>query len=517
VTTAAESAAGDAAAIAAGTPSHALMQRAGGAAATIIASRCRALLDAPVLVFAGRGNNGGDGWMVARALADTGARVHVIATGEPATNDARTEQLLSLPIVSTDEPASPPRLVIDALLGTGASGAPRGAEAACITRIDELARAGARVVSLDVPSGIDATTGEGTTTVRADVTLTFGSVKRGLLLRRECAGRIIALDIGLADAGDDVPLLVTAAWVRERLPSIAANAHKGLRKRVAIVGGAPGMAGAVILAARAAIRSGVGMVRAIVAPASLTAVQSAVPMAMAAPWPVAVDELDRTVIEWADALLIGPGLSATTQSRDLVELLLRRWRGAVVLDADALNVFRGKLSALGTALGTRPALITPHAGEMARLLSTGTDQVLARHFEVGCEVARRLGVAVLMKGVPTVISSPDGAQRLVSATGNPVLAAAGSGDLLAGIAVTMLAQCGDPTMAGALAAFAHGRAAELATDRVARLGAFGSIAPAGDRWRGVTLDDVERALAWAWRLPANEQIDQVLTELPAVR
>jgi NAD(P)H-hydrate repair Nnr-like enzyme with NAD(P)H-hydrate dehydratase domain len=154
---------------------------------------------------------------------------------------------------------------------------------------------------------------------------------------------------------------------------------------------------------------------------------------------------------------------------------------------------------------------------MARLLGTGTDQVLARHFEVGCEVARRLGVAVLMKGVPTVISSPDGAQRLVSATGNPVLAAAGSGDLLAGIAVTMLAQCGDPTMAGALAAFAHGRAAELATDRVARLGAFGSIAPAGDRWRGVTLDDVERALAWAWRLPANEQIDQVLIELPAVR
>jgi hydroxyethylthiazole kinase-like uncharacterized protein yjeF len=503
VTSARESAARDAAAIAAGIPSRALMQRAGAAAAAEIACRHAELLPHGVLIYAGPGNNGGDGWVIARALAAAGVPVHVVAVGDARTEDSRAERALAEPVVQLGRVEGAP-VIVDALLGTGTTGAPRGAVADAVAEIERARRGGARVVAIDIPTGVDADTGEASGAVRAHLTLTFGTMKRGLLVARGHAGRIVLLDIGLGahGDGDGAPALVTEPWVRAAVPGIPADAHKGVRKKLVIVGGQIGMAGAPMLAARAAMRSGIGMVRLVVARENVPVVQGAVPEALARPWPgERAEELEDAIGSWADGVLIGPGLGASPQSRALVERVLRAWRGPVVLDADALNVFAGEAATLGALLAGRPALLTPHVAELARLYDASVQEVLVRRFEIPAELARTVHAAVLLKGVPTVIGDERGA-RLVSAAGTPALAAAGSGDVLGGIAATLLAQTGDALAAGACAAWAHGRAAELAE--------------AGSGPRGVTLADVEHALARVWSTHAAPACYPVLAELPAV-
>ncbi|MGI9078790.1 MAG: NAD(P)H-hydrate dehydratase, partial [Gemmatimonadaceae bacterium] len=362
---------------------------------------------------------------------------------------------------------------------------------------------GAIVVALDTPSGVDATTGEAQHAVAADLTLTFGTLKRGLLVARQQTGRIAVLDIGLGDSGDDdgAPRLVTAAWVRATVPAIRADSHKGSRKKLAIIGGAAGMAGAPLLAARAAMRSGIGMVKLVVAPECVSVVQGAEPCALASDWPSNAESLSNAVLGWADAVLLGPGLGETPFARDLVERVLREWRGPVIVDADALNAFKGNMSALGALLEGRPSLLTPHPGEASRLTGASVEEILARRFEVGAEIARATNSAVLLKGVPSIVTGMDGT-RMVSASGTPALAVAGSGDVLAGVAATLLAQTGDSVAAGACAAWVHGRAAELSMR--------------GRAVRGVTLDDVIHSLGDAWNFSEDAPVYPVIAELPAV-
>ena len=292
--------------------------------------------------------------------------------------------------------------------------------------------------------------------------------------------------------------LASAAWFAESLPRIAADAHKGTRRKVAIVGGAKGMAGAVVLAARAALRSGAGLVRCVVAPESIPAIQEGEPAALAAAWPTDDAELSA-IANWGDAMLIGPGLGGGA-ARELVTRLLGAWSGPVVLDADALNAFAGDVSALRASIGNRPALLTPHPAEFGRLAGLDVDAVLAGRFDAPTRLAGETGAAVLLKGVPTVVASPDGPTHVV-AEGTPVLATGGAGDLLGGIAVTLLAQNEDAALAGALAAFAHGRAA---------------AAVSAGQVRGYTLDDVMHALPAVWGLGADAPRPPVLAELPAV-
>jgi len=503
VTNARESKARDAAAIAAGVPSRALMQRAGAAAAGEIARTFGTVLARGVVVYAGPGNNGGDGWVVARALAACGVRVHVVPVGDASTADARAERALAEPVCDTARPPNA-AVIVDALLGTGSSGAPRGAIAGAVRDIAEARAGGASVVALDLPTGVDADLGTADGAVRADLTLTFGTMKRGLLVARGVAGRIVLLDIGLSSGDGGVPSLVTPAWVRDTVPPIPADAHKGVRRKLVIVGGQLGMVGAVIGAARAAMRAGIGMVRVVVAPECVPIVQAAAPHAMARAWPgERPEDVEDAIVRWADGVLIGPGLGDAPERRALVERVLRAWRGPVVVDADGLNVFRGQTAALGTLLAGRPALLTPHPVEFARLSGADARDVLARRFDIGTELALAAHAAVLLKGVPTVVADAAGA-RLVSAAGTPALAAAGSGDLLAGLAATFLTQLGDGLAAGAAAAWAHGRAAELAS--------------AGRGPRGVTLDDVEAAIGAVWPDVAAAPPPRypVLCELPAI-
>jgi NAD(P)H-hydrate epimerase len=505
VTSAAESAARDQAAIAAGVPSRALMRAAGMAAAAEIVRRFggRGVRRRGVAVFAGPGNNGGDAWVVAGALTAAGVPVRVVAVGETRTPDAIAERAQSGVVVADPTGAEP--VVVDGLLGTGSTGAPRGSIAAAVARIAAMRATGATVVALDIPTGVDATTGAATGAVMADLTLTFGTMKRGLLVARAQAGAIVVLDIGLGPAAvlaDGAPALVDADWVGAHVPPIAADAHKGTRRRVAIIAGGPGMVGAALLAARAAHASGIGLVRLFVAAPNVSIAQTVGYESLAFPWPADSDAVRERIADFAHAVLLGPGLGTSPESRDVAERVLRGWHGPTVVDADALNVFADHLPALAGLLDGRPALITPHPQEFARLTGGAVDDVLAKRFDVGLDVARTLAAAVLLKGVPTVLSGPTGT-RLVSAAGSPVLATGGSGDLLAGIAVTMLAQTGDSLTSAAVAAWVHGRAAELA---------------GADRIRGVSLDDVVRAMPAVWESVRRRTRSAypVLAELPRV-
>ncbi len=499
VVSAAQAAELDARAIAGGIPGRALMQAAGRAAAGLLFERFPLECARGVAVFAGPGNNGGDAWVVAGELARRGVRVRVAEVVAAKTTDALAEREAARAHLDGTAVSETEGVIVDGLLGTGATGAPRGEIAAAIRRIaswrakEESAEGPpVRIVALDVPSGVDATTGVATgPAVHADLTVTFGSLKRGLLLNRNAAGAIAVVDIGHAAqsrAFDTAPALVDADLVRSTVPPIGADAHKGTRKRLVIVGGAPGMAGAGVLAARAALRSGIGMVKFCVAPESIPSVQAAEPVAMAAPWPETDAALDE-LVGWAHAFLIGPGLGLGARAQDLVPRLLAAWGGPVVLDADALRVFDGKPEQLRLHLGGsataggRPAVITPHTVEFTRLAGRSADDVNARRFDAAGELARGIGATVLLKGVPTIIS--DGESVLVSARGTPVLATGGSGDLLAGIVATLLAQTGDALRSAASAAWIHGRAAEIA---------------AANQVRGVTLSDVMHALRATWRL-----------------
>lgn len=515
VVTSSESAAGDASAIGAGIPSRALMQRAGAAAAAEIALRYGEHLDAGVLILAGPGNNGGDAWVVARALGEMGARVRVIEPSPAKSGDAAAERALALESLNDAQVTTGAlpeafdqgeRLVVDGLLGTGAQGDPRGKIADSITRANAMRARGATMIAIDAPSGMDTTTGASAKiAIAANMTVTFGTVKRGHLINRAASGRIVVIDIGLgrhAGGSDSVPRLVDEAWVSQQVPPIPANAHKGIRKKLAIVGGAKGMAGATVLAARAALRSGIGMVKLIVSDESFPVIQESEPAALAAPWPETDEAMDRDVVGWADCVVAGPGLGRSDASRALLERLLRRWTGPIVMDADALTLFEGQASALAELIGRRPALITPHPVEFGRLAGRDVKDVLANRFDIGAELSSTIGAAVLLKGTPTVVSSVDG-QRLVSAMGTPALATAGSGDVLSGIAGTMLAQIGDPFKAGAVAAWVHGRAAER-------------VPTSSGGARGISLDDIVAELRDSWNFDRRVGRYPVLAELPEI-
>jgi len=508
VVTADQAAARDAAAIGAGVPSAELMSRAGLGAARQVIERVVPQLGCQALVCCGPGNNGGDGWIVARALAQAGLDVHVVEAGAPRTDDARAARahaLAPFPApgrLSLGLPGRPVALVIDALLGTGASGPLRGAIAEAAALVDTARRDGACVVALDLPTGVDASTGavaEGA--VQADLCVSFGTIKRGQLLARGRCGEIVVVDIGLgpqAALHDGAPLLVDASWVAPRIPAIPAEAHKGIRRRLLIVGGDRGMAGAVALGAWGAQRAGIGMVKLCVHEASVAPLQSLVPEATALAWPFRVD--DASLLAWPHVLLLGPGLGPPAQARAIVSAWLTAFDGPVVLDADALNAFAGDEAALGDLLDGRPAIVTPHPLEFARLIGVDADTVLDERFDIGARLARAMHAVVVLKGTPTVITAPDGTS-LVSASGTPVLGAAGSGDILAGIVATLLAQGGDPLPAAACGAWVHGRAAERANT--------------GRPVRGVVLADVLAALSHSWSLEPRRG-DEPLAVLPRV-
>lgn len=537
VTTAAEAAARDVAAIAAGVPSFDLMLAAGTVAAAEILRRFDDRLAHGVALLAGGGNNGGDAYIVAAQLARAGVTVRLHAATPPRTPDAQRAATLAAPALVHGAPTGRERVVVDGLLGTGHQGPLRDAIAAACAWLQQARDRGAMVMALDVPTGLDATTGAiASGSVPAHVTVCFGTLKRGELLQRAHAGTLVLADIGLGGFADRPGATDDAAWgwahgaaLAARLPAIAWNAHKGRRGRVGLAGAHEGMAGAIALAARAALRSGAGLVHAMVDAPSVAAVQAQVPQALAHRWPAppvgpgeSTGNPDLAELR-LDALAIGPGLGRSAASAGGLQQWLAQHRGTpLVLDADALWLVAdlarqqgvNAASVLRHLTADAPAVVcTPHVGEFATLTGAPLPDDWGARGDVLQQFADAAGVTLLLKGTPTLVATPTAApspampQQVVPLQvvphGTALLATGGSGDCLTGIIATLLAQGLSATDAAVVGATLHGVAAEQAT--------------AVTGVRGSTLDDLLAAMPGAWRVLEVPPVypPGVLATLPA--
>lgn len=445
----------DGSAVGSGVPERVLMENAGRAAAGVVA---RAFPTGTVVAVIGPGHNGGDGVVMLRTLAAWGREVIAVPAGIEA---------LPPPLLSGWEVPVQPDLatacrgasvIVDAVLGTGARGAPRAAAAEAIRAMGE---SGLPVIALDGPSGVDLTDGSvAGDAVNADLTIAFGAPKSGLLLHpgRGFAGRVIVVEIGfppISDTGWSAGI-VTAAWAAARLPRIPPDAHKGIAGEVAVMAGGPGMGGAAILVAMGALRAGAGMVRVLSSDENRASIQAAVPEAV---FVARGSDAAETALDRADAVVIGPAIGLDDAASALVERAASS--GApIVLDADALTLLARDPGLLPRRAAGR-ALLTPHPGEMARLLDMEVPDVTAAPFAVAREAVVRFGCAVLLKGAPSLVAAPD-APIAVNVTGHSGIATGGMGDTLAGIAAALMAAGASAADAGALALFYSGRAAELA-------------------------------------------------------
>lgn len=412
-----------------------LMERAGAAVAREVMARHP---DARrIAVVCGGGSNGGDGRIAARILREE---------GRDAVETTAVEQA---------------DVIVDALFGTGFSGEPRPDAAAAIERMNG---ADAPIVSVDVPSGVDASTGViAGEAVRATTTVTFHGRKVGLAVAPGLfhAGEVVVADIGLAPVETEHRLVTPA--ILAQVPAKRAEDNKYTAGAVLVVGGAPGMTGAVCLAAEAAFRAEAGYVTVAVPEPSLPVVETRLLEPVKVTWPDAL-----SVAEKARAIAIGPGLGRDAAAMRLREELLAAGDHALVLDADALYELEPG------AWGPR-AVLTPHTGELARLLGEETAWVDAHRLEAARRAAERFGSVCLLKGADTIVAAP-GRGALVCVAEAPGLATAGTGDVLTGILAAFLAKGVEPRLAAAAAATAHGLAARslpqrglIASDLVAAL------------------------------------------------
>jgi hydroxyethylthiazole kinase-like uncharacterized protein yjeF len=468
-----------------GTPGHVLMERAGAGAVRAWRRALRPLRRA-VVVVCGRGNNGGDGFVIARHLRRAGCGVEVWLAARPDEVRGDAARMLSAwrrqrgavremtsaaHVQAFGQRLARASAVVDALLGTGLNAPVGGLMADLIGAINA---AGAPVFAVDVPSGLSADTGHPLgVAVRAAATATFGLPKVGQVVYPgiDLVGRLDVVDIGIPAAALDAvrpqTVLLDEATVGALLPPRPRDAHKGTFGHLAVVAGSTGKLGAALLATEASARAGAGLVTlgvpAPLQPLAEGRVREA--MTVALPAPGGVDEL----LAGRSAVACGPGLGTGPEARALVAALVERARVPMLLDADGLNLVAGT-----DLLRRRPAptVVTPHPGEMARLLGTDTRAVQADRLAAARRLAADTGVVVVLKGARTVIADPGGAAAIVPA-GNPGLASGGTGDVLSGIVGGLLAQGLVAWDAARLGVFAHAAAADAVA---ARRGETGLVA-----------------------------------------
>jgi ADP-dependent NAD(P)H-hydrate dehydratase / NAD(P)H-hydrate epimerase len=485
-------------------PDGTLMQRA----AAGLAATCARLLDhvygARVVVLAGGGDNGGDALYAGARLASRGAdvvaisaasRVHVAGAAELRASGGRVVSAAEPEISPADTEISAAArsaitaadLIIDGLTGIGGHGGLREPGAALAWLVAAARTEGALVVAVDLPSGIEADTGEvHGTAIQADLTVTFGTVKPGLLIDpgAEHAGPAELIDIGLGPyLAEPTVISLQSADVAQLLPRPSAESDKYRRGVLGLLAGSEHYTGAAVLAAGGAIRAGAGMVRLVSgAPAVGVARQhwpEVVLTTYDAARPAEAIKTAGRVQAWA----AGPGLGTDAVAYELLAEVLAS-DVPVLVDADGLTVLAAHR---GELLPRRaPMLITPHAGELARLLGADRSDIEARRLHYVRAAAAELGITVLLKGSTTLVARPDASLPvLVNATGSSWLATAGSGDVLSGLAGGLLAQGLEPAHAAAAAAYLHGIAARLAS-RGAPIGASDLIGALEEATRTVT-------------------------------
>lgn len=466
-----------------GIPGLLLMENAGMGVARWIQQRF-SLQNKTIAVFCGKGNNGGDGLVTARHLANAGARVNVFLLGSPTRGDAGVNAVIlrkvarKYPDRISIRSATPsfvsslrPDIIVDAILGTGFSGEIRKQHAVIINWINKQP---VPRISIDIPSGIHGTTGMGTVSVKADTTLTLGALKSGLVCNsgRDRSGSVEVLDIGipqeLVSGIRPMTRLIDLRDMNECLPRRASTVHKYSVGKVFVIGGSRGYTGAPVLAATAALRSGAGAVvlgvpesvYPIVARKVTEVIVEPLPATQGGSLAVAGMEAILRRMEWADSTVLGPGISQNAETISLIESLFLRSRGNVLVDADALT----GLAKGGNSIFQKrkaPSVITPHAGEFARITGLSVGEIEMHRLHHARMAAKKYGVFVVLKGAPTVTAVPDGTVY-VNSSGNPGMATVGMGDVLSGMIASLWAQGADVAHACYGGVYLHGLCGDLA-------------------------------------------------------
>lgn len=484
-----------------GVPGHQLMARAGQRVVEVIRDRWPEIETLSVAVICGKGNNGGDGYVIARLLHQLGARVRVLTEGEPeqASGDAahHLDLLQKGGCVPTRFPAQDGAtqlgevdVIVDSLLGTGMRGAARPPAAHIIEQMNLAARP---VVAVDLPSGLEADTGRvHGACVRAAVTVTFGLAKVGHHFHpgRSHCGDLAVVDIGFPAeairACSARRFLLAEEVVAGMIPQRPPDSHKGSCGAVAILAGSVGMTGAASLTAESALVAGAGRVT-LGLPRSLNDILEAkLTEVMTLPLPEvrksrclslrALGDVRRLLAQ-SDCLAIGPGLGTHRETIALVRRVVSTALVPMVIDADGLNAIAGSADTIREACS--PLVLTPHPGEFERLTSLGMEAIREAPMEHARDFATSFGVTLVLKGAPTVVADAGG-RVFVNPTGNAGMATAGAGDVLTGLITGLLAQGLEPLAAACAGTYLHGRAGDLARDR---LGQWGMVA--GDIRRAI--------------------------------
>lgn len=475
----------------AGIPGAILMENAGRACVEVLASRIPALSGKRVAVVCGKGNNGGDGFVIARHLLNRGCVVQVVLLGRKRDvgGDARTNLGIILRLLRTYRPMltffevppkgpfprlSSPDVIIDAVLGTGFSGALRGLYAKAV---DWINRQHSFVLSVDIASGVNASTGEvEERAVKADLTVTMGLAKIGHYVGRGCdqSGDVVVVDIGIPGAfmahAQRPVQRVHSEDVRSIMPPRERTAHKYSVGKVLIVAGSRSFTGAPTLCALSALRSGVGAV-VLAAPRSIAHILAKklteviiLGLDETPDGTIALSAFDELAerLSWADVVVVGPGLSRNDQTDRLVQSVVSEARRPLVIDADGLNALAGNVRLVRRRKD--PTILTPHSGELARLTGESASAIERMRVESARKAARSLQSVLVLKGAPTVTARPDGTV-FVNSTGNPGMATIGSGDVLTGVCAGVCAQGAAADAAAFASVYLHGLAGDLAAQR----------------------------------------------------
>ncbi len=448
-----------------------------------------------VMIFCGKGNNGGDGFAVARHLLSLGAvvQVHLMGRVQDLKGDAKTnadlfrgtikEKKKSGTFPASDWSNDYCDLIIDALLGTGFKGVVRDDYAVVIKSINEAIPP---VIAVDIPSGVEGDTGVVTNVaVRADETVTFGLYKPGILLPpgREYAGNVTVADIGIpvdvVDALNVKTHVVEEFDAAMQLPKRSQTAHKGDVGHVYIIAGSPGLTGAAALAGEASMRTGAGLT-VVGVPKSLNPVLEAkLTEVMTKPLPENMDGLlceDSLLamsdkLEWADAIAFGPGVGTHNDTGKFLHLLLAEVKKTLIIDADGLNLLADNPKLL-TKL-PKDTVLTPHPGEFARLTGLSTKEIAEDRIGLVRKYAIEWGVTVLLKGSPTLTALADG-MVYINPTGNAGMATGGSGDVLTGVIASLVVQGISCEQVAWVAAYLHGEAGDIAASEYGQAGMIAS-------------------------------------------
>jgi hydroxyethylthiazole kinase-like uncharacterized protein yjeF len=492
-----------------GIASLTLMDRAGTAVADALREVCPDLDARKIVILCGKGNNGGDGFVVARVLRERGAAPLVVlcadpesVSGDAAANLKRWRQSLGgLQVASSESEWDAARaslqgagLIVDALLGTGLRGPVTGLLARVIDDVN-AARAMQRppgtrapfVLAVDMPSGLgsDAHDLDGPV-VAADCTVTFTAPKVGQLVspHADCVGRLVVRQIGTPRELLDSDAHLKLHWLEpgefRSIPLVRQpDSNKGTYGHALIVAGSVGKSGAAVLSSRGALRAGAGLVTVATAAEALPIVAAGTPEIMTVPListdagTIGLHALDygrfAEVAAKKSVIAIGPGVSTNPETRDFVHAVVERSDVPIILDADGLNAYDGCADRLNDR--KMPSLtITPHPGEMARLLGRTIPEIQSRRLDVALEAANRWRAIVVLKGFHTIVAAPDG-RAFVNTTGNPGMATAGTGDALTGILAGLTAQFGvdDWLRVVGLGVYLHGLAGDIAASRVGEI------------------------------------------------